>query len=206
LPENEEYGSWPASGEIDIMESRGNDASCAAGGRNKFASTLHWGPNYDANRYELTTEQYTHTSDLSDDFHTYGLLWTEDRITTYIDDPSNTVLDVDLSTESFWEKGGFEAEGRDNPWAGEPNIAPFNREFFLILNVAVGGTNGYFPDGQCGKTWSDTDSKAVNAFWNSWGSWYNTWDYPNTNQAAMKIDWVQVWNLDGEKEEPAIFQ
>ena len=49
------------------------------------------------------------------------------------------------------------------------------------MNVAVGGTNGYFPDGQCGKTWSDMDSAAVNAFYNSEGAWYSTWDYPNTN-------------------------
>ena len=49
LPESEEFGAWPASGEIDVMESRGNDASCEAGGRNKFASTLHWGPDYSVN-------------------------------------------------------------------------------------------------------------------------------------------------------------
>jgi hypothetical protein len=64
------------------------------------------------------------------------------------------------------------------------------------MNVAAGGTNGYFPDGQCGKTWSDLDQKAVNAFYNSRGAWYTTWDYPNTNQAAMKIDSIQVWSLD----------
>jgi hypothetical protein len=198
LPENEEYGGWPASGEIDIMESRGNDASCAAGGRNKFASTLHWGPDWTSNRYELTTQQYTHTSDLSDDFHIYGLVWTNTRIQTYLDDPTNVVLDVDLSEESFWEKGGFAEEGRDNPWVGEDNIAPFNREFFLILNVAVGGTNGYFPDGQCGKTWTDTDPHSVNAFWNSWGAWFPTWNYPETHDSAMKIDSVQVWELDSD--------
>ena len=77
LPVDEEFGLWPASGEIDIMESRGNDASCSAGGNDKFASTLHWGPNYDANRYDLTTEQYTHLESLADDFHTYGLIWSE---------------------------------------------------------------------------------------------------------------------------------
>ena len=68
------------------------------------------------------------------------------------------------------------------------------------MNVAVGGTNGYFPDGQCAKTWSDTDPKAVNAFWNSRSDWYSTWDYPNTNQAAMKIDSVRVWDLSSESE------
>lgn len=64
------------------------------------------------------------------------------------------------------------------------------------MNVASGGTNGYFPDGQCGKPWTDTDPHAPNAFWNAHGAWYETWDYPNTNQAAMKIDSIQVWDLE----------
>ena len=64
------------------------------------------------------------------------------------------------------------------------------------MNVAVGGTNGYFQDGQCGKPWSDTDPQAVNAFYNTEPTWYQTWDYPNSHQSAMKIDSVQVWELD----------
>ena len=195
LPEDEAYGGWPASGEIDIMESRGNDASCAAGGNDKFASTLHWGPAWDANGYPKTTKQYSHGKSLSDEFHIYGLLWTPDRIMTYIDTEDNVVLDVDTSTQTFWERGGWTA--RDNPWAHEKDInAPFNQNFYLILNVAVGGTNGYFPDGQCGKTWSDVDPHSVNAFWNSHGAWYTTWDYPNSHQSAMKVDSIQVWSLD----------
>lgn len=58
LPTDQAYGQWPASGEIDIMESRGNDPSCAAGGSDKFGSTLHWGPTFDQNRYEMTTKEY----------------------------------------------------------------------------------------------------------------------------------------------------
>lgn len=186
LPEYEEFGPWPASGEIDLMESRGNDSTCAAGGRNTFASTLHWGPNWDANKYELTTKQYVHDSDLSDDFHTYGLIWTDSKIQTYIDDPSNIVLDVEYGDQGFWDKGGFAGEGRTaNPWVGEPNAAPFNRNFYLILNVAVGGTNGFFPDNECGKTWT-----SVNDFWNQYGEWWPTWEYPETTKSAMKIDWI----------------
>ena len=44
LPKNAEYGNWPSSGEIDIVESRGN-ANCA-NGLNSFGSTLHWGPDW----------------------------------------------------------------------------------------------------------------------------------------------------------------
>jgi hypothetical protein len=161
LPENEEFGPWPASGEIDIMESRGNDDSCSVGGRDTFGSTLHWGIDYAHNQYEKTTQSYTHTSDLSDDFHIYGLMWTDDGLYTYIDTPDNKVLNLDFTSESFWERAGFDAYGFDNPWRNEPNAAPFNRNFFLILNVAVGGTEGYFPDGECGRTWND-----VNDFYN----------------------------------------
>ena len=53
------------------------------------------------------------------------------------------------------------------------------------MNVAVGGTGGYFPDGDCGKPWSDKDSHAVNAFYNAKDQWYPTWNYPATPDAAM---------------------
>jgi beta-glucanase (GH16 family) len=43
MPEDSKYGEWPASGEIDIMESRGNDVGYEMGGRDTFVSTLHWG-------------------------------------------------------------------------------------------------------------------------------------------------------------------
>jgi len=58
LPAYNEYGQWPASGEIDIMESRGNDASYPSGGNDKFASTLHWGPDWAHNAYMKTHEEY----------------------------------------------------------------------------------------------------------------------------------------------------
>jgi len=51
LPAENAYGQWPASGEIDLLESRGNAPGCTAGGRDTFASTLHWGPGYPMNAY-----------------------------------------------------------------------------------------------------------------------------------------------------------
>jgi hypothetical protein len=44
----------------------------------------------------------------------------------------------------FFTKGGFSGF---NAWEGQGNNAPFDQEFYLVLNVAVGGVNGYFPDG-----------------------------------------------------------
>lgn len=51
LPKDQAYGKWPASGEIDLMESRGNAPGFSAGGYDSFASTLHWGPSWDLNQY-----------------------------------------------------------------------------------------------------------------------------------------------------------
>lgn len=175
------------------MESRGNSNGCT-GGSDTFASTLHWGPAWDQNRYTLTHEEYKHTESLGNAFHTYGLLWTPERLITYIDSEENIVLDVDMSVESMWEFGGF--QNVDNPWKGGSMNAPFDQEFYLIFNVAVGGTNGYFPDGQCGKPWSDKSTTTANDFYNSKAAWYPSWNYPASNDAALKIDSVKVWSLD----------
>lgn len=44
LPKDNVYGDWPRSGEIDIMESRGNNHTYSQGGNNIASSTLHFGP------------------------------------------------------------------------------------------------------------------------------------------------------------------
>ena len=86
LPTNNAYGTWPASGEIDIMESRGNSPGYSAGGCDVFTSTLHWGPSWDQNRYGLTHGEYKIPSGtLHDDFHIYGLYWDDKKLYTYID-------------------------------------------------------------------------------------------------------------------------
>ena len=47
-------------------------------------------------------------------------------------------------TDCLFCRGGFsKMAGVDNPWLGRPNNAPFDREFYFIFNVAVGGTNGW---------------------------------------------------------------
>jgi beta-glucanase (GH16 family) len=191
LPTYNSYGEWPASGEIDIVESRGNDASYPDGGINQMGSTLHWGPNWLEDPYMLTHEVYTlpEGQDFSQDFHTFGLLWTNTSMITYVDDPSNVVLNVPIK-QAFWTLGDFQNTGFNNPWLGRPNNAPFDQKFYFIFNVAVGGTGGYFPDGVGGKPWSNEDPNAVNAFWNARDDWYATWI---GETAAMQIDWVHVY-------------
>lgn len=195
MPAAGQYGNWPASGEIDIMESRGNDASYAAGGCNQFSSTLHWGPDWNEDQYTKTHASYTAPAgtDLTQGFHTYGLFWNASLIQTYIDDPVNgVVLSVPINT-SFWSLGNFSAN-RDNPWVDASPAAPFDQRFYLIINLAVGGTNGYFPDGVGNKPWTDTSPNAMDSFWGAVNTWYPTWTSP------FLIDSVKVWQTTGAED------
>ena len=193
LPTRNQYGTWPVSGEIDIMESRGNGVGYTAGGVNTFGSTLHWGPLGSENAFLKThvTRQAADGQDFAQDFHTYGLIWNETYIGTYLDDIDNTVLSVPIN-QSFWELGNWTDRGLDNPWINGGQNAPFDQEFFLLINLAVGGVSGFFPDNVGNKPWTDGSPHAVNEFWDSRSSqWGPTW---NGDATAFKIDSVKVWS------------
>lgn len=191
LPRNEQYGGWPASGEIDIMESRGNPPSYPAGGYDTFGSTIHFGPNWQHDVYSAT-HNTKKDSTLASQFHVYGFTWNETYMGTYLDHEFNTVLSHTIN-ESFWRMTGLSSPPWNNPWVGRGSNAPFDRDFYLIINLACGGTNGYFPDGQGGKPWSTTDPHAVNSFYNAKGQWYPTW---KGEDSALQIDSVKVWVHD----------
>lgn len=198
LPKYDQYGSWPSSGEIDILESRGNvyqtcdnhrvDSSCVA-------STLHWGPRYEYNRYYQTTKEVCGV-DYSADFHNYKLEWTPQTLKTFVDD--TLLLNIDMHGNSFWNFGNFPS-GLDNPWKYGTNMAPFDSEFYLIINLAIGGTNGYFPDGcsnQYGnKPWSNSSPTAPKDFWTAKNDWSQTWDMSGED-SAFQIKNLVVSSLD----------
>jgi len=103
---------WPACGEIDIMEYVGYDP-------NIVHSTVHtpagYGGNGDGSAMTLETAE--------EEFHIYGLLWTESSLTFYVDTPDNVVhvYAPAVKTSSNW---------------------PFDKPCFFILNIAVGGAWG----------------------------------------------------------------
>lgn len=76
LPLNNTYGPWPISGEIDIMESRGNDISYPEQGRNFVRGSLNWGPLTFLNEVSKTFGWWnSRRSGYDQDFHIYTLEW-----------------------------------------------------------------------------------------------------------------------------------
>jgi hypothetical protein len=105
-----------------------------------------------------------------------------------------------MNTTSFWERGNFEerAPNTTNPWRTATNMAPFDEEFYIILNLAIGGV-AFFPDvaeNPGGKPWDNNSPRAASDFWDGNEQWIPTWQMDNPNRpSAFKIDHVRVWAL-----------
>jgi len=198
MPVREAYGNWPTSGEIDIVESRGNKDLAMGGtqiGVQQASSTLHWGPDPAANQFPRTHFEKQNAGGYDSDFHVYLCEWTPDYIKFSID--GTEIGTVTPPAGGFWEFGEFTQDTwRSNPWQGRSKMAPFDQEFYLKMNVAVGGTGGFFPDGAVNgngaKPWSDTSSTAPRDFWSGRSQWLPTWKGDAT---AMQVDYIKVTAL-----------
>ncbi|KAJ4368954.1 hypothetical protein N0V83_006036 [Neocucurbitaria cava] len=199
LPKDSVYGDWPRSGEIDIMESRGNNKSYAQGGNNVASSTLHFGPDPDNNGWwrNQRKRQAFHTT-YAEGFNTFGIEWSEKYIFTYINSRLQQVL-FNRFKRPFWDIGEFPLASSNgtrliNPWKDTgSNASPFDQDFYLVLDVAVGGTNGWFEDGKSGKPWIDRSSLARKDFWDTRDEWYKTW----RQGGQMEVRSVRMWQQEG---------
>ncbi|KAI9831758.1 MAG: hypothetical protein M1826_003089 [Phylliscum demangeonii] len=195
MPVNSTYGPWPLSGEIDIAESRGNNYTYGQGGNNIVSSALHWGPNTANDGWWQTNvkRRALHTT-YAKSFHTFGLEWSEKYLFTYVDTRLLQVLYTNFN-KPLWQRGNFPlADGNGtrlvDPWSQTGRLqTPFDQDFFLIINVAVGGTNGWFKDGASSKPWVDDSPSARHDFWNARKQWYPTW----AKNGEMVIDSVKMW-------------
>lgn len=195
MPVEEKYGPWPLSGEIDIMESRGNNYTYGQGGNNIVSSALHWGPNSANNAWWRTNvkRKALHTT-YAKRFHTFGLEWSEKYLFSYVDTRLLQVLYTNFD-QPLWERGAFPLADQNgtrfvDPWSQTGRMStPFDQEFYLIINVAVGGTNGWFKDGVSGKPWVDSSQSAKRDFWNARKQWLPTWK----DGGQMVVDSVKIW-------------
>lgn len=109
LPTENVYGQWPKSGEIDIMENIGSEPERVFG-------TIHFGHDYWRFISEgIDLEEGT----FNQDFHVFSVIWTEDCILFLMD--------------------GIPYSGPYTRSSVLPTTWPFDQDFHLILNVAVGG-------------------------------------------------------------------
>jgi autotransporter-associated beta strand protein len=123
LPATNDYGGWAASGEIDILEARGQDPG-------KVVTTIHYGGSWPNNEYRGVTLTLPRGGSIAD-FHTYALEWDvapTAELRWYIDDR------LAWKTSQWWSEGGAYP-------------APFDKPFNLMLNLAVGGNFVGSPDG-----------------------------------------------------------
>lgn len=144
MPQYSVYGGWPQSGEIDICEARGQNL-------NQIASTIHYGT--PSNHYWITSGDLT-TGCSIDQYHVYTVDWTPTQLVYRLDGKAYYVQDL-TNIANNWM---YSAPGQ-----------PFDQDFYMILNVAIGGD--YLDD-------PDSSTK---------------WNYPD---AEMYVDYVRVYPLE----------
>ena len=117
-----DYGGWPSSGEIDIFEARGSKPK-------EVLMTLHYGGR---NEHKMSGSSMNFVDSTAEKWHTYAINWREDFMEWYIDG----VMYHKVTSDTWYSSS-----------AKENNRAPFDKEFYVLFNLAVGGNfdNGTMP-------------------------------------------------------------
>ena len=156
-PNESAYGSWPRSGEIDIVETKGSNLDYAA-------ADAHWGISPGYKKHAQGKKLPAGFKDTTQ-WHTYGVKWTEGKLEYYIDG-------VKFHTINRFSQ----------PNAANTPYGPFDKPFFLRLNLAIGGD---YIDGN-GSKWSN----AYNALA----------EHPESFPATMSIDYIRIYERRTAKE------
>ena len=164
-PNNSPYGpGWPDWGEIDIVETKGSNHQFAASDahwRDKNTPTGQTGSH--RNRQGVIPPSKFGTGNDTTEWHTYGVKWTEGKLEYFIDGEWHHTI----------------TEFKNSNSTGSPN-GPFDQDFFLRLNLAIGGTYIDSP-------WDDPNNSVGAA---------NGEGFP----ATMSIDYVRVYEMRKPKE------
>ncbi|MCL2287415.1 MAG: carbohydrate binding domain-containing protein [Firmicutes bacterium] len=129
MPENSIYGGWAASGEIDIMESRGRE-------HDRTSGAIHFGGQWPHNTFTAGYYRFPNFPDNNiRQFHTYAIEWEPGEIRWYVNDTM-------FMRQNRWHSRSVGQQ------ADFTYPAPFDQDFHIILNLALGGVfdGGAVPD------------------------------------------------------------
>jgi len=124
LPTDNVYGTWAASGEIDIAELKSQYSD-------KVFNTIHFG-GVDPYQDSLGTGPQVYAADFTQSYHVFAFEWTDENMTWYVD--NEQVFYQDLA-RSWWSGKG------NDPYKGA-FYKPWDQSFHIVMNVAVAG--GFF--------------------------------------------------------------
>jgi beta-glucanase (GH16 family) len=119
--------NWPKCGEIDILEI-GNAKGIKKGVQDKYYSgACHWGESWNNGQYPHIGKASISSYSLVGDFHLFTLIWDEKELKMYLD------LDKYPNNLPYYT---LPIAGEDKP---ENAAHYYNKDFFIIFNLAVGG-------------------------------------------------------------------
>lgn len=119
LSAEESYGTWPLSGEIDIMEARGRLP-------NRVYNAVHYGQPWPMQKYSSSMYKFPTGEDITG-FHEYAVEWEPGIIRWFVDG------NLFYETSSWWTM----PNDAEEPF---PYPAPYDKPFYILLNLAIGGT------------------------------------------------------------------
>jgi beta-glucanase (GH16 family) len=131
LPADNAYGPWPASGEIDILEARGDRPT-------QIFGTIHFGCAAAADTASATATLPNNSTIAN--FHVYALEWKPGEMRWFIDG------ECYATQRKWWSSSKPAAHGPPDADDLNPPHAPFDKPFYLIINLAVGGNFAGNPD------------------------------------------------------------
>lgn len=116
VPGEGEYGVWPLSGEIDILES--------ANSMDFVNGSIHFGGSLEHGHHRMVSVTRALNQSMADEYHTFGVEWHKGLMRWYVDD----AFYGEVSSSQWWTMSDLDNE-----------YAPFDKEFRLVLNLAIGG-------------------------------------------------------------------
>lgn len=129
MPTKSKYGGWPRSGEIDLMEARGNIkfGDKEEMGVEQVAAALHFGPSRDQKGSAVFRRN--NSTGFHTNYHIYEFLWDESGIKYLLDGIQYGYVPVG---DGFWKRGNFTG---DNIWKSGTKMAPFDEEVIFGLLI-----------------------------------------------------------------------